>query len=314
MSLRSCASGSPGSVAARRLFAAMMLAAVAGVGAVAQEGRPADEDAAAQIRALNQKLELLIKQNQLILKLVQTGGKAGAVEPVPDTEPPPGGSLGELMEQTRELKDQLDRIYAQLTLGRTNVTVVTASGTPAPVQPAPGVDYVQDDDQYVRVRVKDAHQEWEVRVDPAYADLNIVLVRSTDAVFGYDPALERRTLDELANFLKDQLKAGRKGGAEESIKPGVLEDLHRAQKLFYARKYPEALASVQRSLSVQKTALGYALEGSIQITMGNTEAAIVAWDRALEINPDMDEVRAMLALVRRPGAGSSVPVPPTPRQ
>jgi tetratricopeptide (TPR) repeat protein len=81
--------------------------------------------------------------------------------------------------------------------------------------------------------------------------------------------------------------------------PMVLDDLHRSQKLFYSKKYNAALNAVQRSLSRQETALGYALEGSIYFTLGDVDLAVSSWENALRLNPDMTEVKKVLFKYKR---------------
>ncbi|MCB4792683.1 MAG: hypothetical protein LHV68_12470 [Elusimicrobia bacterium] len=79
----------------------------------------------------------------------------------------------------------------------------------------------------------------------------------------------------------------------------TLDDLLKAQKFFYEKKYNAALNSVQRSLAKQETALAYAIEGSIYFTMGDTDLAVSSWESALRINPNMSEVRKALFKYKR---------------
>ncbi|MBN1621528.1 MAG: hypothetical protein JW871_02940 [Endomicrobiales bacterium] len=87
---------------------------------------------------------------------------------------------------------------------------------------------------------------------------------------------------------------------EQAIEdPKALDYLHKAQKLYYAKRYNAALNAAQRSLSKQETALGYALEGSIYFTMGDVDLAINSWENALKLNPDMPEVKKVLFKYKR---------------
>jgi tetratricopeptide (TPR) repeat protein len=79
----------------------------------------------------------------------------------------------------------------------------------------------------------------------------------------------------------------------------TLDDLLKAQKYFYEKKYNAALNSVQRSLAKQETALAYAIEGSIYFTIGEVDLAISSWEAALKLNPNMMEVRKVLAKYKR---------------
>lgn len=79
----------------------------------------------------------------------------------------------------------------------------------------------------------------------------------------------------------------------------ALRELHRAQKFYYGKRYNSALSAVNKSLAYQETALGYALEGSILYTLGDTNAAVRAWHTALVLDPEMYEVRSALRKYER---------------
>jgi hypothetical protein len=79
----------------------------------------------------------------------------------------------------------------------------------------------------------------------------------------------------------------------------AIEQLYKAQKLFYGKKYNAALNSVQKSIATQPTGLGYALEGSIYFTMGDVDLAINSWEEALKLDPSMNEVKKALFKYKR---------------
>ncbi len=74
----------------------------------------------------------------------------------------------------------------------------------------------------------------------------------------------------------------------------VIEGIYKSQKLYYEKKYREALFAVQTSIRKQPTALGYALQGSLYYTLGDMASAVASWQMALDINPDMPDVKLML--------------------
>jgi tetratricopeptide (TPR) repeat protein len=76
----------------------------------------------------------------------------------------------------------------------------------------------------------------------------------------------------------------------------VLKNIYEAQKLYYTNNYKEALTYVQKSLQLKETALGYALEGTIFLSLGNRKLAIESWKKALSLDPNMEEVRTILKL------------------
>lgn len=77
------------------------------------------------------------------------------------------------------------------------------------------------------------------------------------------------------------------------------ELLFEAQKLYYRGRYREGLRKVESSLHIQQTGLGYALKGSFLFVVEDFNGAEEAWERALEINPDLEDVRDALRRLRR---------------
>lgn len=91
---------------------------------------------------------------------------------------------------------------------------------------------------------------------------------------------------------------------EDGSKPYTAEDanynkamisLNNAQQLFASRRYTEALAEVNRSISfAPNIALSYSVKGSIHYMLRQVAEAKRSWERALELDPTMDNVRAIL--------------------
>jgi tetratricopeptide (TPR) repeat protein len=75
-------------------------------------------------------------------------------------------------------------------------------------------------------------------------------------------------------------------------------EMLKAQKLFYKKRYSEALKAVNRSLSLQETASAYALMGSVFYAMDDLPGAVESWEKALELDPGMYEVRDALSRYR----------------
>ncbi len=71
-----------------------------------------------------------------------------------------------------------------------------------------------------------------------------------------------------------------------------------AQQLFYRRDYLGALNATLQAINQQpEFALAYALKGSIYYKMGRREEAKTAWEQALEIDPNMEDVRKGLEVL-----------------
>ncbi|NUN69833.1 MAG: hypothetical protein HUU02_09000 [Bacteroidetes bacterium] len=91
---------------------------------------------------------------------------------------------------------------------------------------------------------------------------------------------------------------------EDGTKPYTPEDanynkamisLNNAQQLFASRRYTEALAEINRSITfAPNIALSYSVKGSIHYMLRQVSDAKRSWERALELDPTMDNVRAIL--------------------
>jgi tetratricopeptide (TPR) repeat protein len=77
-----------------------------------------------------------------------------------------------------------------------------------------------------------------------------------------------------------------------------------AQTAFYNKNIDGALTLVNESLSLFKTAQGYALRGSLFYLKGNKIEAQKNWDLAIEFNPDIfiPDIEVLDQLIRtQPG-------------
>lgn len=170
--------------------------------------------------------------------------------------------------------------------------------------------------QYVKVKVKDGGQEMEFSVDPTYLDMNLELKRKTveeiatqqteklsttssagqqKPTYKTEQKISQADKEELMKYIETSLKSlEKKQDVTQEIPKDVLDDLLTAQKLFYKKRYSEALKIVQRSLAKQETAIGYSIEGSLYFVLGDIDAAVNSWNKALELDPNMDDVREAL--------------------
>lgn len=70
---------------------------------------------------------------------------------------------------------------------------------------------------------------------------------------------------------------------------------HEGQKLFSRKRYMEALDKVNNSIQITPNlAMSYALKGSIYYMLRQDIEAKKSWEKALELDPGMDDVRAHL--------------------
>lgn len=72
-----------------------------------------------------------------------------------------------------------------------------------------------------------------------------------------------------------------------------------AQSLFYKKEYWDALDQTNTALElIPDSAQAHALKGSIYYKMGLLPEARASWEQALELDPELDQVRASLARLR----------------
>ena len=75
----------------------------------------------------------------------------------------------------------------------------------------------------------------------------------------------------------------------------ALYSLQAAQRLFSERKYQQALAQINLSIeAAPNMALAYAVRGSVFYMLRQLPDAKLSWEKALELDPSMDNVRAIL--------------------
>ena len=75
----------------------------------------------------------------------------------------------------------------------------------------------------------------------------------------------------------------------------ALYSLQQAQKLFSERRYTQALAEINKSVeAAPNMALAYAVRGSVYFMLRQFPEAKLSWEKALELDPSMDNVRAIL--------------------
>jgi len=92
----------------------------------------------------------------------------------------------------------------------------------------------------------------------------------------------------------------------EQIAQQKIENFHEstklilaAQSLFYKKQYWQSLDETNRALElVPDSAQAHALKGSIYYKMGLTDEAKASWQQALQLDPEMEQVKASLARLK----------------
>jgi hypothetical protein len=97
---------------------------------------------------------------------------------------------------------------------------------------------------------------------------------------------------------KDSLPKPQKPASPDTLNIRVMEALTLAQKAFYKKDYEKAIKLAENSLTVQETPEAYALLGSIHYVNKHRKKAIKNWNRALDMNPNMESVKKILAKLK----------------
>ncbi len=139
-------------------------------------------------------------------------------------------------------------------------------------------------------------------LDEYYVDVELDVGKAEEktgkTINGIQEDQEKKPADDIVDYVNKSIEENPSPEFGENMHQ-ALKELHKAQKSYYAGRYGYALKKVSSSLSYQETAFGYALEGSILFTMGETNSAIDAWETALELDPGMYEVRDAIYRYKR---------------
>ncbi len=148
---------------------------------------------------------------------------------------------------------------------------------------------------YLRVKFNQNDTEVEMVLDPESTNLAVDLVRNSasniEIIYGdstYSGEDKESALEDLITGFE------KKKNSKEDLTDDILQDINLAQKLFYEKHFDQALKVLQASLEKKKTATAYSLGGSIYFVSGEIDEAVRAWENALKIDPDLEEVRELV--------------------
>lgn len=144
---------------------------------------------------------------------------------------------------------------------------------------------------YLLVKFRQNDTEVELLLDPQSTNLTLDLARGPDGdlqVLQGDSVLTQDTKAPPDSAMTKEIQE------KEDLTDEIISDINLAQKLFYEKRYNEALKVLQASLQKKPSATAYALGGSIYYVNGDIDEAVKAWARALKINPDLQEVKELI--------------------
>lgn len=152
---------------------------------------------------------------------------------------------------------------------------------------------------YLKVKFHQNDTDVELVLDPEAQNLALDFVRGPDGklqVFDGDSSLINNEKEpELTDGLLKKLQNKKEALDKEDLTDEIVQDINEAQRLFYQKEYEQALKVLQASLEKRKSATAYALGGSIYYVNGDIEDAVNAWENALKINPDLPDVKELVA-------------------
>ncbi len=152
---------------------------------------------------------------------------------------------------------------------------------------------------YISIKFYQKDTDVEMVLDPLSTNIDLDLKRRPDGT------LEVRKGDEVLTQMgpKDSTKTSSRRTApfdpSEDLTDDIIRDINLAQQLFYQNEYDDALKILNSSLEKKQTASAYALGGSIYFVNGEMNEAVRAWENALKINPDLDELKGLVARYKK---------------
>lgn len=148
---------------------------------------------------------------------------------------------------------------------------------------------------YISVKFYQKDTDIEMVLDPLSTNIDLDLKRHPDGTW------EVKKGDDVLTQLgpKDSTKTSPYNAApfdpSEDLTDDIIQDINLAQQLFYKNEYDQALKILNSSLEKKKTASAYSLGGSIYFVNGEVNEAVRAWENALKINPELDELKGLVA-------------------
>ena len=155
---------------------------------------------------------------------------------------------------------------------------------------------------YLTIKFQQEDTEVEMVIDPLVTNLQLDMKRKPGSSIEISPDPNKKAdssaVKQVKNEPDQELLADDFSNYDKNITDEILAYLTEAQSLFYQGQYHEALTVLQKSIEKKPTASAYAIGGSIYYVNGDTPKAVQAWEMALKLNPDMPEIKEMIASLR----------------
>ena len=156
---------------------------------------------------------------------------------------------------------------------------------------------------YLTIRFQQEDTEVEMVIDPLVTNLQLDLKRKPGSTIEITPDPTGEKADSTDVDLQDKISTDDLltkdfNSTNKNLTDEILADLTNAQTFYYKGEYKKALAILQKSIEKKPTASAYAIGGSIYYVNGDIEKATKAWEMALKLNPEMHEIREMMATIK----------------
>jgi tetratricopeptide (TPR) repeat protein len=109
------------------------------------------------------------------------------------------------------------------------------------------------------------------------------------------PVSSKRTESESKPAIQEDGTKTKQYTMDDAMYNKAMIYLNNAQKYFSAKRYPDALVEINKSIDfAPNIALAHSVKGSIMYVLRRTGDAKQSWERALELDPTLDNIRALL--------------------
>lgn len=123
-----------------------------------------------------------------------------------------------------------------------------------------------------------------------------------NSIFGLNPekissntAAEQDDSDQLGGNQTDESATSAEKPKESETAQLASKYIISAQTLFYKDLFRAAMTEVDKAIDISPdVAIAHALKGSIHYRMGNRQQAAVSWEKALILDPEMEDIRVSL--------------------
>ena len=123
--------------------------------------------------------------------------------------------------------------------------------------------------------------------------------------------IQLSSMEQQARFLEDSLKSMKLDqNVKDKNENDALRHLSRSLRYFYTGDYRGALQEVEATLELNPNlALAYARRGSIYYKLGELDRATINWNRALQLDPEYEEVKNILLKIKSNSVGNNTTLP-----